>query len=300
VHGRWQQWRKLLAPQLDIPFSKDDVNRFLPWFIALMVFLAGLFLAVGITVTTVIQHKEYNISDWVTVQLPAVNVRDKLTQEATALLQSHPDVAQVRRLKDEQISEMLSPWFGAVEDVMNLPYPRLLEVELRQRDEESLEALKVKLADLHPEISLDDHQLWIDHYLSFLRLLSWAAYLLAALIVSATCLMIIFTSKTALKLHYDAVWLLHSVGAVDAYIASQFQFNAFLLGMRGALIGTTLAASCFFTLGIFTSHLDASLLPSLPITEWHLLLWLLLPILTGVIAMVATRHTVLSMLHRMV
>jgi len=299
LEKHWRRIKRILAPRLDIPFARDDTNRYLPWFIALMVFLTGLFLAGGITVGEIASHKRSDISQWMSIQIPANDTTETWVQEVKDYLKAHEGMEKVTQRPRAEVAEMLAPWFGRGETVAELPLPIMIEARWRESATQDVAAVKKALQEISPRIELDDHQYWLEHYLQFIRVLEWSAYALALLIIGATTLMIIFTSKTALKLHEDAVWLLHCVGAVDDYIARQFQFNAFLLGMRGALIGTVLSAMLFFLIGFFTAQFQAPLLPSLPITPGHMLVWLLLPLLTGFLAMGVTRRTVLRMLRQM-
>lgn len=295
----WRRIKRVLAPRLDIPFAKDDTNRYLPWFIALMVFLTGLFLAGGITVGEIASHKRSDISEWMSIQIPAGEDSAELGEKVTGYLKGVTGIEQVSERPRGDIAEMLAPWFGKGKSVEQLPLPIVIEAKWSAGAKQHPQEIKAALKEISPLIELDDHQYWLEHYLNFIRVLEWAAYALALLIIGATTLMIIFTSKTALKLHEDAVWLLHCVGAVDDYIARQFQFNAFLLGMRGALMGTTFSALLFFLIGFFTAQFQAPLLPSLPITPMHVLVWLLLPLVTGFLSMAVARRTVLRMLRQM-
>ncbi len=296
---QWRRIKRLLAPRLDIPFARDDTNRYLPWFIALMVFLTGLFLAGGITVGEIAHHKRIDLSQWLTIQIPAGSTAETQARKVLQHLNAMQSLEKVTRKKESEIANLIAPWFGDSKSVAQLPLPILIEAKWKDGAEHTTADLRHTLKILAPSVELDDHQFWLQHYLNFIRLLEGAAYLLAMLIIGATTLMIIFTSKTALKLHEDAVWLLHSVGAVDDYIARQFQFNAFLLGMRGALAGTAFSALVFFLIGFFTAQFNAPLLPSLPITGTHILVWLSLPIITGFLAMMVARKTVLAMLRQM-
>jgi cell division transport system permease protein len=295
----WRRLKRILAPRLDIPFAKDDTNRYLPWFIALMVFLTGMFLAGGITVGEIASHKRSDISEWVSIQIPAAENTDALTDRVMRHLKAIPTMDKVNLRPRKEIAEMIAPWFGSGKSVNELPLPSLIEAKWKKDAPQNISKLKLDLKEISPLIELDDHQYWLEHYLNFIRILEWSAYSLALLIIGATTLMIIFTSKTALRLHEDAVTLLHSVGAVDDYIARQFQFNAFLLGMRGALMGTAVSALLFFLIGFFTKQFQAPLLPSIPITVMHVVVWLLLPIVTGFLSMLVARNTVLRMLRQM-
>ena len=294
-----RQLRRIIAPRLDIPFARDDANRYLPYFIALMIFLAAFFLAGGITVGSLLSHKQQDLSQWITLQLPA-DLGSKQQASLERILSQTKGVEEVRKVSEAQVNEILSPWFGQntnLLDVLNVP--RILEIKLDEHESFDIAALQKRLATQYPTLKLDNHERWLDHYLNFILILQVGAYLLAFLVVLATTVIIIFTSKTALKLHLNAIKLLHSVGAEDDYIARQFQFNAFLLGMRGGLIGVAIAAALFFAVGISINELNAALLPNFPITLTHLTVWLLLPPLTGLLALVVARKTVLAMLRQM-
>ncbi|MDG1287289.1 MAG: hypothetical protein P8P30_06950 [Rickettsiales bacterium] len=294
-----RQIRRFIAPRLDISFSRDDANRYLPYFIALMIFLAAFFLAGGITVGTLLEDKKQDFSEWLTVQIPA-DISDKKYESLERLIKKTGGVSETRLLATEDVAEMISPWFGndtALVETLNIP--KVLEVKLEDRSRFNIDELTKSLKKPFPNVQIDTHEQWLEHYLNFIRILEIGAYLLALLVVAATTVIIIFTSKTALKLHTKAIQLLHSVGAEDDYIARQFQFNAFLLGMRGGLVGVAIAAMLFFLVGLSINEINTSLLPNFPITLMHLVVWLLLPPLTGLLALFVARKTVLAMLRQM-
>lgn len=295
----WRKLKRILAPQLDIPFAKDDINRYLPWFIGLMVFLTGLFLAGGITVGEIASHKRSDASGWLSIQILQDEGDTTLKDRVVKSLKQHEAIDEVRLQPREEVAALVSPWFGSAENADKLPLPVLIEARWKEDAQKKVKELRQDLRKLSPHILLDDHQQWLDHYLGFVQLVEIAAYSLAGVIIAATAMMVIFTSRTALKLHEDAVWLLHSVGAIDDYITRQFQFNAFLLGMRGALAGTVCSALLFLLIGFFTAQFEAPLLPSLPITAIHVLVWILLPVITGLLAMFSARKAVRAILRQM-
>lgn len=295
----WRRLKRLLAPQLDIPFARDDINRYLPWFIGLMVFLTGLFLAGGITVGEIAAHKRNTAEGWITVQITQDEGDTQLKEKAMNLMKQRGDISDIRLISREDVAQLVSPWFGSAENADHLPLPTVIEARWKEGVSKNIIALTHELKALSSYIVVDDHQQWIDHYLDFIQLAEIGAYLLALIVILATAMMVIFTSRTALKLHEDAVWLLHSVGAIDDYITRQFQFNAFLLGMRGALVGTFCSAILFFFIGFMTSQFQAPLLPSLPITSTHIIIWLLLPVITGLLSMFSARKAVQTILRQM-
>ncbi len=291
--------KRFLAPRLDIPFARDDANRYLPYFIALMIFLAAFFIAGGITVGTLLENKKHDFSEWLTIQIPA-SVSDSQQEKLVNSLNEDAGIEKINLLDAKDVTQMLAPWFGNDTDLVDaLEVPQVLEVKLIERANYDLDALSNRIQKQFPAVQIDNHERWLDHYLNFIRILEVGAYLLALLVVIATTVIIIFTSKTALKLHQKAIHLLHSVGAEDDYIARQFQFNAFLLGMRGGLVGVAIAATLFFIVGLSVNGIDTALLPEFPITGLHLVVWLILPPLTGLLSLIVARKTVLAMLRKM-
>lgn len=294
-----KQLKRFVAPRLDIPFARDDANRYLPYFIALMIFLAAFFLAGGITVGELLDNKKQDFSEWLTIQVPQ-EMKNKSQEELTSKLNQDDNISELKILDKGHVSALIAPWFGNDSSLVEaLDVPSVIEVKLKNRDLELIEALSTELKEAFPEIHIDNHEQWLDHYLNFIRILEIGAYLLALLVAIATTVIIIFTSKTALKLHKNAIQLLHSVGAEDDYIARQFQFNSFLLGMRGGLIGVAVAAALFFVVGLSVNELNSALLPEFPITIKHLIVWFMLPPLTGLLALYVARKTVLAMLRKM-
>lgn len=294
-----QHIKKLIAPRLDIPFARDDANKYLPYFIALMIFLAAFFVAGGITVGSLLQDKRQDFSDWLTIQIPA-KMETERWDNFNRVLVENENIEEFQQLSNEKITTLLSPWFGQNDSVFeNLSIPYVIEVKIKDLKNFDYAGFKKTLKKDYPEITIDGHEQWIDHYLKFIHILQYGAYLIGLLVVIATTVIIIFTSKTALKLHQNAITLLHSVGAEDDYIARQFQFNAFLLGMRGGVVGVAIAATLFFAVGISINEINTALLPEFPITLIHLAVWFSLPPLTGLLALLVARKTVLAMLRKM-
>ena len=59
----------MFARPLDLPLDKDQSSRFLPWIVALMVYLAALSLAVALTVGGVIDRWDRDLAGALTVQI---------------------------------------------------------------------------------------------------------------------------------------------------------------------------------------------------------------------------------------
>ena len=111
--------------------------------------------------------------------------------------------------------------------------------------------------------------------------------------------MIVLVARTNLRLHFKTVSLLHMFGATDEYILRQFQWNNAWLAARGAFAGVLLAGMVFAVAVILSVRWESPVIPEISVSALHGLLFILLPIFTAAIALVATRHTVRTMLENM-
>src|SRR6185295_7663534 len=147
-------------------------------------------------------------------------------------------------------------------------------------------------------VEVDAHERWIASFSDFSAAMQLLIAMLAAIIVGGMSLMIAFTSRASLKLHAKTVHLLHSIGAEDEYITRQFQHEALLLTLRGAVPGCIAAGFAYWIAGSYMASLPSSMLPSLAITVPHLGLLVLMPVLCGLVAWMAARLSVIKQLQR--
>ena len=93
------------------------------------------------------------------------------------------------------------------------------------------------------------------------------------------------------------------IGARDVFIATEFQRHFLWLGLRGGLIGLTLAAATLLGSGylwdVREAPVGAQLLPQLIGAPYHYIWLLFVPAAIGGIAMATARLTVLRVLGRM-
>ena len=73
------------------------------------------------------------------------------------------------------------------------------------------------------------------------------------LVLFSMVLSVIFATQAAMSGNKDVVEVLHFVGAEVSFIASEFQRHFLLLGLKGGVIGGTIAAVSFLVIGFFGS-----------------------------------------------
>ena len=183
-----------------------------------------------------------------------------------------------------------------------MPLPILIDVQRSEGVSLDLAGLTQRLTAIVPGATVETHGAWLEQLFRVAWLIEICAAGIVALIGLAAVLTVIFTTRTGLMIHAPIVDLLHLMGAADNYIARQFQWHAFRLGLRGGVIGLILALLAFGALRVAAEqggNSAADLAPGLrlPIVAWVLVA--VLPPVMGLVGMVTARLTVLRILARM-
>ena len=194
---------------------------------------------------------------------------------------------------------LLEPWLGSLGKAGELPLPHLIDVELNDDADLDMDTLSRRLEAAVSGASIDDHRIWLDRLVRLIQTVQALAVAVLALIGLATVGTVVFTTRTGLAIHHEAIEVLHHIGAQDNYIAGQFANRALVLGLRGGGIGLALAAPSLLGIGYLSTMLETGLLPdfSLSMLQWAALASL--PLVVALIAMVTAQLTVTGNLAKM-
>ncbi len=289
----------------DLPVARDASGQFLPWLVAVMVFLACLALSGAMSLDSLLDRWSRDASGTLTVQVPAATganadtETDARVERAVRLLESDAQVARATAVSRERLAEMLEPWLGSAELMDSLPVPRLIDVAVTPGAMPDLDALVERLRAVAPGAAIDDHRVWLARLIRLaegLRLLAWAVIGLVAL---ATAAMVVHATRTALAVHRPHIEVLHLIGATDAYIARQFARRAFALALLGGVGGLALSAPVLWGIGGLVQRLEGGLVPEITLGMGQWLVLLLLPPVAGLLSMVTARRTVRRTLTRL-
>jgi cell division transport system permease protein len=290
----------------DIPLDRDGSARFLPWVIALMVYLAALAMSGALVLSGALTHWNNGLSGTLTVAIPAPSTPqgDDGVPAALAVLKQTPGVIEVTALDQTATARLVEPWLGAGVSAEDLPLPHLIDVHTDSDRTIDLAALRTQLAAAAPGAVLDDHRMWLDRLRGLVLSVEATALAIVSLIGAAAVLTVVFTTRAGLAVHRDVIELLHLMGARDRYIAAQFQREALRLGFTGGVLGVILAVLTIFALGQAAAAPAAfahglALLPSLRLEPWHWAALGAMPVAAALIAMLTARFTVLGSLARM-
>jgi cell division transport system permease protein len=284
--------------RLDLPLPQDASGQFLPWIIALMVYLAAMGGVGLIWLGEALSRWDVSLTSTLTVQIPADTSQPRIDMAVGALRQTK-GVISARLLPPDETAKLLQPWLGNNVALADLPLPRLIDVRVDPRLTIDYTTLRSQLASVIPGSRLDNSPSELGGVHDFA--LRAGGVITAGVLAGAVLIVtiIIFTARIGLAIHRSVIELLHLLGAQDAYIARQFQIHALSLGLRGGAIGAIAAALTVVVLGLAAPML------ALPIAGYDILdwrVWLLLIaacLAAGGVAMMAARITVLRQLARM-
>ncbi len=287
----------------DLPLDHDAHARFLPWLIAFMVYLAILALAGVLVVNKAVERWDSGISGTLTVQVmpskEGSNSTARVMDDVMNVLKTTPGVISAQVMSDDKILELLQPWLGDLAGNADLPIPQLVDVSIDPDAGVDVTALGRRLAIAAPGATVDDHRVWLDRLVRLLKTIELVAVGIVIVICLITIGTVVFTTRTGLAIHGEAIQVLHLIGAHDAYVARQFAGRALLLGLKGGMIGLIVAAPTLLAVGYFGERMQFEAMPVTGLTLPQAVALALMPLIVAFIAMLTARITVLRTLARM-
>nr|WP_281494061.1 cell division protein FtsX [Jannaschia sp. S6380] len=262
---------------------------------AAMAFLAVFALALTLATGRLADRWADGLAQAATIRIMApAEQADAQTAAVLSILEATPGVASARALGVEEQSALLAPWLGADLPLDRLPLPQLVEVV--QDDALDVEGLRLRLAAEAPGAVFDDHTRWRAPLVAAadrLRSLGWVAL---ALILAALAGMVTLAAQAALSANRPVIRVLRLVGAQDAYVARAFTRRSTLRAAGGAAFGTVAG---MVAIAFLPAADDAGgFLTGLGFRGAGWLLPVLIPIIAGGVAFLATRRAAFRALAR--
>lgn len=287
----------------DIPFARDDAHRLLPAMIACLTGFAALLLALAMCLTATLSSQSNEVIGMLQVEVPRAKVNDaSYIENVTAMLEKTAGVEKVTPISQSQMEKLLKPWLGDDFEMADLPVPMIFDVKTAVKGDETLvnlAALREALKKIDTNIRIEDRGPWVSHMVRAVGLLQALVLVVAVLLIACVLGMVVLVARTNLRLHFKTVSLLHMFGATDEYILRQFQWNNAWLTARGAFTGAAAAAFIYIAAVMASVRFESPVIPAISISPMQVVMFLLLPLFTAMIALVATRLTVQSMLENM-
>lgn len=287
----------------DLPMNEDTLGRFLPWLIAFMVFLSALALAGMLALNDAVDRWDTGLNATITVQIPpgaTAREDEQRLGRIVNVLAAKPGVERYETLSKDRLFQLLKPWIGNVGQVEELPIPILIDVTVDRNSNLDAQGLAKELSARVPGVSVDDHRVWLSQLVRLVTVIQALAWAVLGLIGLATIGTVVFTTRTGLAIHREAIEVLHLIGAQDAYIARQFAARALGLGLKGGFLGLVLAVPTLAGIGYLAMETGATMVPKPEFGLLKAIGFLTLPVAVALLAMFTARSTVMRNLKRMV
>ena len=292
----------MFSRRSDLPLDRDDHSRLLHWLNAFMVFQAVLAMTAVLVLNATAGRWDHGVRGTLTVQIARVDADEdntKRLQQTLNVLAVTPEIDRYEVLGDAQLLRLLEPWLGHYVEVGDLPLPQLIDVALKAKTDLDLRALSNRIAAQVPGTSIDDHEIWLERLVRLIEMIEGVAAAVLIFVGLATVGTVVFTTRTGLAIHKEAIEVLHLIGAQDSYIARQFAGRAMALGLRGGIMGLALAIPTVLGVGYLAQPIEGALVPQLGLEPAHWGTLAVLPVAAAVIAMLTARLTVMRTLGRM-
>ena len=284
-----------MAARSELLPDRDGAARFLPWTMAVMVYLAALALAGAAALDGALSRYDAGVAGTATVQLPAGDAA--AVEQALGLIRGTAGVVEARALSPIELNALVEPWLGKEALAAGLVLPALIDIRFAG-ERTDLRGLAAGLAAALPGARLDDHHAWLDRLLFLGHAVRWTVAAIVLAIALAAVAVVVVTTRAGLAQHQGVIEILHLVGARDQWIARRVQGHALTQAFRGGLIGLSLAALTLFGLWRAGDGLFGNLLPGLALSAIEIGLLVGLAPLAALIATVTARLTVMRALAR--
>jgi cell division transport system permease protein len=288
------RWRP--APFLPDRDSRDGALIFV---VATLCFLACLTALSVLAANRAARGWTEQLSGEVTVIIrPKANeTPDGAAARAAETLAGVPGVVEARALEKEKAEALVAPWLGDLDDLGDLPVPRLVAVKLDRKAPPPVAVLDRALRLQGLDAVIDDHSVWMADIKRAARIAQGFGAAVFLLIAAAAGAVVAFATRAGLAARREVVEVLHLSGAEDVFIAKLFQVRFARMAATAGLFGAGGAAIIGGLMRIAGG--GEGLTPILPIRWVDLLACLPAPLAAAAVAAVAARLTAQALIREL-
>lgn len=294
--------RSLRSKRYDLPLHRGSGGQLVAWIVGVMSYLTILMMVLVFALNMVQSHWQSSLSGRMTVEIPFKKdhqLSEQTKQQLVNTLNKLQGV-EARLLTLDDMGKLVGPWLGSGASLAELPLPTLIDVTLEDSPQTvSQDEITTTIKKISSDASLDTHQEWLADLMRLAKACRMILIAVSIILALTAAFTVAATARTRLALHKEEVALLHLIGATDAYIAGQFQRQAFRLATEGAAGGLLLAIITMAIISFAKSQLGDTVVPTIQLGWFEWLCLLGTPFIAGLIAMIASRFAVLYALKRM-
>jgi cell division transport system permease protein len=289
--------KKYWRPRTDLPLAHDDIGRFMPWFLGIMVFFA-CFSLIGALETNELNDKwQHAIQDTLLIEVPTVEnqqTNNEVLSKAFQVLRATPGVEQLRMVTKEESAELLKPWIGDNQELLTeFSFPSLIEVAT-SHERLNLHDLQIALDKAIPGANINQHNQWLTTLHKFSMSLKFLSFSILIAIMLGVIITVIYTSRMSLAIHHHHIEILRLIGASNNYISKQFEKHFFVRALKGTIFATLIA----FTLLLWLSNISSEnlLFQGISLNFSKCLALIALPLVVSAFAIAVARIVILRRL----
>ena len=297
---------KQKAPQeksSTLPVNEGYSKTFLRVIIIVSVFLFAITLAGALGINTMFENTKKQVVTNFTVQmlpLPEYEESRKDLLNVVSFLERYPNVKEVSVLSNNELNALLEPWLGNNVDIELLPIPKLIDVKIEKGVDFDYKELMIKLSEISPQASINDHNLWLARLLRFINSLQMLAVTVLLMVACACIAAIVYAVRTGLNIHKEIIGILHIMGATDEYIAMNYVKQISLISLGAGIIGIIIAVPAIMLVGNMAKEIEAGIFNAVTFGMENWLTVLVLPLVFTVFTALTSYITVIRTLRKMV
>ncbi|MEK9692363.1 MAG: hypothetical protein VW235_05450, partial [Rhodospirillaceae bacterium] len=209
-----------------IPLANDPATRYLTWTVTFMVWLATITLGLSIIISNLGNKWVHEPTNKFAIQinpteLDTFDTFDAKIKSAIKTLLNLPGVQSVEKISYGQMAKILRPLVGTdvLPDPTAFPLPTLIETQLADKTQYPLERFRSSIKSAIPDAKVIQRSNGLDNSTRIRTAINLLTLGIIALILLASAVSIIFTTRTGLVVHSDIIELLYLLGAKNKDIA---------------------------------------------------------------------------------
>lgn len=255
-------------------------------FAMIVVTAAGLALANAASVVTSGADSRF------VIEIPAAQAPN--LDKAVAAARSVRGVRSVSPVSQDEMRETLKRWLGEAAQSPDLPIPAMATVELDPSTDSN--ALGDAVRKQVPQATVSSESLQAAPMLRALRGLQWLALSLVVLMAAATAAAIVLAARGVLDTHRPTVEIMHGIGATDRQVTKLFERKIAVDAVVGAALGLVAALAVLLLVGGGIAAAADQFATAVPLSVADMVILLLVPVATVVLAVAVAHSTLLRAL----
>ena len=292
----------------EIPTDDEETSLFMYVLSSIYMYLFIIVLAMVMAINAMIASWERDITGAITVQITPIQDENKKidvkkTQDqlnkVLQFIENSSGVAKVHVLNDKAIEKLMTPWLGNKVDILSLPIPQLLDVQLKDNAEINYDEMTRGLHQITPNASIDNHRLWLNRLLKFADSLKFLALAVLIMVITICAFSIYYSARTSLGINLNSIEILHIIGARDDYIAKQYARSYAKIGLFSGIIGLMLAVPSIVIISKYGISTGSGLLNGAELSTLNWFFLMMTPLLSMLFAVATAYYTVKKWLEKM-